>query len=227
MNGFLSKKLASSESLGQKLEKYRKEKGLSKEKAARAINVNVKYIEDLEKDNFSALPANVYSNNILKSYAQLLELNPHTAIDIFEKEKSLYLKLANSKKQKPATAIEKLWRLILNPRLLKYLLFLAILSVVFFYIGYGINKIIAPPKLEIIAPIDNMMTTETTVLIQGKTEREVALSINGRPLFSDPNGNFEVTIDLQKGLNIIKISAQKKHSQEQTVYRQVIVKDAE
>ena len=227
MNGFLTKKISNTESLGQKLAKYRKEKGLSREKAARAMNINVRYLEDLEKDNFDNLPPNVYTNNILKNYAILLELNPHTAIDTFEREKALYSKLQNNRMKQADTTKQKILRFILNPKLLKYLALVLILVAVFFYIGYGINKITAPPKLEIFSPAENTVTTDSIVKIVGKTEKEVTLAINDRPLFSDPQGNFTVEIDLQKGLNIIKISATKKHSRQQTIYRQVIVKDAE
>ena len=74
-------------------------------------------------------------------------------------------------------------------------------------------------------PAENLITLENQITIQGYSEKEVSLKINDRPLLSDKQGGFNLTIDLQKGLNIIKISAQKKHSKEQVVYRKIIVSE--
>lgn len=223
MTGFLSKKLIALKTLGEKLQKFRQEKGISIEKAARAINVNAQYLKNIEKDNYDALPADVYTTNILKSYAKLLELNPAIVVDVYNKEKSLYLKIKRGNKVTPISSLMRLSNIFLNPRVLKYAAIAAIIIALGFYLSLEISKIISPPELVIDSPPENLITSKNQISIIGHTEKEVSLSINNRPLFSDQDGNFGLELNLQNGLNIIKIAAHKKHSKEQVVYRKIIV----
>ncbi len=225
MTGFISKKINTIQTLGEKLRHHRHSIGLSKEKAAKMININVRYLTYLEADNYQSMPADVYAANILKSYANLLGLNPATVMDLYEKEKNLFYKTQKQKEKNTISAFYQLMNRFLNPRTIKYFIIFLILLSVFVYIGLEVNKIISPPELIIISPSDNFVTSEHQIKIQGQTEKEVRLEINNRPLLSDDQGNFTLIIDLQKGLNIIKISAQKKHSKEQVAYRQVIVSE--
>ncbi|NQT49505.1 helix-turn-helix domain-containing protein [Candidatus Kuenenbacteria bacterium] len=225
MSGFITKKIKTIQTLGERLQKHRQEKGLSPEKASRALNLNIRYIKLLEHNRYDKLPADVYTINILKSYAELLNLNPNTVVDLFKKEKELFIKTQKQKYNKKESRLYKVINHFLNPRTLKYIGIIIVLLGVLFYIGSAVNKITSPPELIVNSPAENLVTTEHQVKIQGQTEKEVNLKINGRPLLSDKQGNFSLLLDLQKGLNIIKISAQKKHSKENVIYRQVVVSE--
>ncbi|MEK7512215.1 MAG: helix-turn-helix domain-containing protein [Patescibacteria group bacterium] len=225
MTGFITKKIDCIQTLGEKLQKHRHEKGLSLEKAARAINTNVIYLKLFERNDYQKLPADIYAINILKHYSNLLNLNPATVIDLFKKEKTLFLKTRKKPTLQALTNFQKLLNKFLNPKTLKYFIILLLLAAVFSYIGKAINKIVSPPLLVVNQPAENLITLENQITIQGYSEKEVSLKINDRPLLSDKQGGFNLTIDLQKGLNIIKISAQKKHSKEQVVYRKIIVSE--
>ena len=76
MTGFLSKKIEIIQTLGEKLIVHRQNKGLSQEKAAKLLNINVRYIKNFERNNYKEMPADVYAINILKKYSDLLNLNP-------------------------------------------------------------------------------------------------------------------------------------------------------
>lgn len=227
MTSFLRKKITNIQTLGEKLIKHRQSKGLSQEKAAKLININVLYIKNFEKNNYKALPADVYATNILKRYSKLLDLNPTTVVELFDSEKKLYFKTQKQKQIKEVRWWHKIANFFLNPKFLKYLVFIIVLLAVLYYIGSGINKIVSPPMLIVETPVDNLITSDHQITIKGITEKEVALSVNNRPILSDKDGRFSITLDLQRNLNIIKISAKKKHSKEQIVYRKIIVEDTE
>lgn len=227
MTGFFQKKINSIQTLGEKLSAHRQAMGLSQDKVARLMNINVRYIKLFEKNNYKALPADVYAINILKHYAQTLKLNPYTVIEVFNKEKALYFKTQKAKNKTEIKWWQKISNFILNPRFIKYTLIILFIMVILYYLGWSVNKIISPPTLTIYSPEDNLITTERQIEISGKTEKEVNVKINSQPILTDQEGNFRQTLDLQRSLNIIKISAQKKHSKEQVVYRQVIVNDTE
>lgn len=225
MNSFFSKKISSIQTLGEKLTTHRQALGLSQDKAARIININVRYIKLFEKNNYRALPADVYSKNILKRYAELLKLNPHMVIETFNKGELLYQKTQKAKNILKVKWWHKIVNFFLNPRFIKYIIVFIILASIIYYLGWSVNRIIATPPLEIISPSENMITTERQIEVIGKTQKEVNVKINNQAILTDIEGNFKITLDLQNNLNIIKISAQKKHSKEQVIYRQVIVEE--
>ena len=225
MTGFINKKIETIQTLGERLAKHRQEKGLSRDKAARAININVRYLRYLETNAYGQMPADVYALNIIRAYADLLELNPSTVEDLYKKEKALYHKTKLKIKPIRLSRYQKLLNRFLNPKTLKYSVVIIFIAAILIYIGTEVNTITSSPELIIASPPDNLITQTSQVKIQGQTEKEVHLRINDRPLLSDKNGNFSIVLDLQKGLNIIKISAQKKHSKENIVYKKVIVTD--
>lgn len=223
MTGFISKKIESIVTLGEKLTTHRLVKNITQEKAAHLLNINVRYIKDLEKDNYKELPADVYTMNILRRYAELLDLNPYTVIDLFNKEKNIFIKTQKKNHAGKITFWQRLANIFLNPKLLKYAAGIIILGAILSYIGWGINRIISPPRLDISSPADNLIIKEHQIEIKGSTEKEVNLTINNRLLLSDKDGNFSLNIDLQTGLNVINITAKKKYSKEQTIIRKIIV----
>ena len=102
------------------------------------------------------------------------------------------------------------------------LIILIILALVT-YLGFEINKIFSPPDLVVINPVADVKITENFIEIKGQTEKEARVFINEKEVFIDSQGEFKATIDLQKGINYIKISAVKKHSRENIVFREVLV----
>ncbi|MBI5077156.1 helix-turn-helix domain-containing protein [Candidatus Falkowbacteria bacterium] len=223
MTGFFQKKIEAIETLGERLKKHREAKGVSREKAARMLNINVRYLKLFEEDKYEYLPANIYAINILRSYARILDLNPATAVDVFQKEKTLFYKTRRRAERERISDFYLLLNRFLSPNALRNAIIFLIFCVLIVYLGFAVNRIASPPELVVDSPPDNFLSESEQVEIRGKTEKEVTLTINDRPLLSDREGNFALTLDLQKGLNVIKISAQKKYSKARTVYRKVVV----
>ncbi len=222
---FRNKKIETIETLGEKLQRHRQESHLTIEKISRKTGLNQKYLKFLESDSYDLLPPDVYTLNILKNYAKVLKLNPFSVSDIYKKEKLLFEKTRKKKIFSLLNLRQKITNFFLSPNFLKIfgitLISLSLLS----YLGYEMTKIFSAPELIIISPRDNYLTDKSELLIQGKTEKEVEIKINERPLLSDINGQFELSLNLHKGLNIIKIGAKRKHSKENVIYRKIIVNE--
>ena len=64
------------ESLGNKLKTIREERGLSWDYISRETNISARYLEALEREDFSVFPSEPYVLGFLKNYGEYLGLNP-------------------------------------------------------------------------------------------------------------------------------------------------------
>ena len=69
--------------LGETLRRARTAKGITLEDAERVTRIPRKYLEALEIENFSILPAPVYARGFLRSYAGYLGLEPSELLPFF------------------------------------------------------------------------------------------------------------------------------------------------
>lgn len=69
--------------LGETLRRARTAKGITFEDAERVTRIPRKYLEALELENFSILPAPVYARGFLRSYAGYLGLDPAELLPFF------------------------------------------------------------------------------------------------------------------------------------------------
>jgi len=103
----------------------------------------------------------------------------------------------------------------------------ALMSLVIGFLGYlifQINGILHPPKLVVYMPAEGYVSSRLIIAVQGETEKEVKLQVNGKEIIANEQGKFEAEVDLSNGVNTITISAIKKHGKTATVTRHVIVK---
>ncbi len=69
--------------LGETLRRARQSRGITIEDAERAIRIPRRYLEALEQEEFSILPAPVYARGFLRSYSGYLGLNPAELMPFF------------------------------------------------------------------------------------------------------------------------------------------------
>src|SRR5437016_1165705 len=71
-------------SLGNYLRELRQRRGLSLEEISRATRVASRYLEALEADQFSALPAPVFTRGFIRAYCHALGESPDEALGRYE-----------------------------------------------------------------------------------------------------------------------------------------------
>ena len=218
MNDFIAKSL-NHNGLGSKLKEVREFKRLSPETISKKLNINLKYLLDIEADRFDHLPAGLYSKNYVREYAKLLGF-PASEIKKWLKQN---LELVNENNDPFSQKVLKRSQFIAFPRLTKNILLSLLFLACLFYLGTYAKKIVYPPNLEIFQPDRNLKTTSSFIEISGKTETEAEVQINGETILNNNNGYFSTTINLKKGVNNILIKAKKKYSGESTVLRQILV----
>lgn len=224
MNLFKANKIyLDAETVAEQLRSARQAKKLKLGQIAKELNISEKYLTALEKGEYGQLPNGIYGKNFLREYALFLGLSYKKLAQNYETE----VNVLEPKKQKDlfSKQVVKARHLLALPKIFKNILIFLTISVCFIYLGYRINKIISPPLLIITEPAVNLTTDQLFLDIAGRTEAEANLVINGQTVLTDKNGDFSQTINLKNGLNIITITASKKHSRVNTVIRQILVKE--
>lgn len=206
--------------VGEILSETRREQNLSLEEVADVTRLRLTHITALEAGDYENLPGGVYSEKILETYANFLNLDLTGLKKIFEKEN------LTSRRIKKATFLQKISskNFIVTPRLIEISVAAVFVILLLTYLSFEINNIFSPPNLSLLSPENNLTTEAPTITVSGYTEKEVNVKINDQAIQTDAAGNFNETISLKTGLNVIKVSAAKKRSRENIIYRQVILK---
>jgi len=222
MNDFVSSNIFHShEYLAKELERARTEKTISIAKAAQKTGINQKYIVALETGQFNKLPAGVYVRKFLSEYALFLGLDVNEILEIYDEAAG---RKENEKTEKIFIKKTSKINYYFNfPKILKgFFIFLTVFICVA-YLGIYLRKIVLPPKLIIMQPIENLTTDKNLIEVVGSTEREAEIKINEETVLVNGSGNFSKEINLKDGLNVILISAKKKYSKTNEISKKIYV----
>ncbi|MEI6288212.1 MAG: helix-turn-helix domain-containing protein [bacterium] len=216
MTAFTTRKIIRNASLGDKLKEARNDRGVPLEKVAKDLNIAYKYLEALENDKFTELPGAMYLKKFLQDYCAYLNLK-------FADLWPLVRHVDFGGDKKVGNLDQKHFRIW--PRYIGKALLLLILALVFVFLGFKIKQIFTPPDLQIFSPSDGLVSYESQVNVSGQSEPEADVVINNKDIFVDSQGKFSAQVDLQKGLNLIKITAKKRYSQESVAQSRILYKD--
>lgn len=197
--------------LGDYLRESRLNLGITIKKASRDLNIASKYLEALENQEPRLAPGGDYFEKWLYLYANYLGLS---------KIKVDELRAGNSKIEKSGY-MRKSSFLSVSELFSQVFIVLAISGLVVFLL-FRVNAIFSPPPLQIISPQDGTISHDRQLLVKGITVQEAELVINNKAVFVDQGGEFETSVDLQSGLNLIKITAKKRYSRPQEVNIRVL-----
>jgi transcriptional regulator with XRE-family HTH domain len=208
---------------GEKLKKARQEAGLSVNKVAQILNIQVSFLEHLEKGETDKMLADVYVRGFLRKYAGLLGLEPEKLLVEYDQETKIARHL-NKTPPHQSLPVLRASRFVVTPKSLSVIFVSLIIIIAAGYFFYQISFLIGAPTIDLKEPAVDLITQKTDIIVMGKTEPGVILTINGQQVFTDLDGNFERTINLSEGINLIKIEATNRFGRSNSVIRQVMVK---
>ncbi|MFH1822571.1 MAG: helix-turn-helix domain-containing protein [Patescibacteria group bacterium] len=216
------------EIIAEELKQARLRKKINLKEIAKKININYKYLKILEKGEFDKLPAGIYGKNFLKEYSIFLGLDYQKIVKIFSEMPTEGQRgEINKEKNKEifSKQIVKGSKLIIFPKIIKSIVIILVVLGCFLYLGVCLNKIISPPRLNIVEPSDNLITKNSFINIIGTTEPEAEVTINGELLSIDSDGSFTEKVNLKNGVNTLIIIAKKKYGREIMVKKQILVEE--
>jgi cytoskeletal protein RodZ len=206
--------------VGERLKKARAQQKLSIENVSQKTRIPIKYLEAIEAARFKELPiAKAHRLAYVKEYAKILNLNPASFLYQFSQESDL----DNTPTVHPKRTL-RVWPLNSLSTILRSVVVSVFLVGFVGYLLWQVNGILQPPKLFVFSPNDGSVSGKMTTVVQGETDKEVQLTVNGKEAMPNAKGRFEIVLDLSNGVNTINISAIKKHGKTATIVRHVIVK---
>lgn len=214
MNGF-TKKSVRTLTLGEKLKKLRSDKRTSLSEASRFTKIKPAYLEYLEEGIWEKLPADVYVKGFLRSYADFLGVDEKILIRIYDREKEIKGNLnknkkADSKKNKPLNISP----FIFTPKKILIVVIICIVFAGLFLLYREINSFANAPSLIIFNPQNNSQVEGNSIYVEGITDKDALLFINGQSILVGDDGRFKENLTLQSGLNTINVKSVNKFDKE-------------
>lgn len=214
---FTQKKINIEEKAGERLRQARNSLHLNLKQVAYKTGIKQDYLIAMENENFSVLPSGLYGKNFIKKYAQFLQIDPEEILN------KTPFALENPQNNPFSKKQIKRKNFLVFPKIIRNILLVLIILAFFSYLSFYLLKAREMPELVIHEPKDNITIEEQKINISGKTDPSAKLTINGKTIFLENNGNFSTGIDLKQGINELVIISQKKYSQENIIEKQISV----
>lgn len=219
MSVFCYKNLALTDRLGERFIKKRESLQLNIEELALRTRIAEKHLLALEQSNFTELPkAKAFRLAYIREYALALGLESQQCVDQFTREDGLsdtpFIHPRRTLRGFPFASIALFLRNAL------------VIGGVMLFAGYllwQIHGVLEPPRLIVYSPVEGLVLHTPIALVQGETDPETHLSVNGQDIMVNDTGVFETKIDLSDGINTIIITAEKKHGKTATITRHLMV----
>jgi len=187
--------------LGDYLREKRLDQGKTLKKASQELNISIKYLEALENNQPGVMPGPEYFDRYLLSYVKYLKIDS-AEVNLLKGKSEIFKHTKDLKKQAMVAWTEYWVRAVV----------IIIAMVLVIFLAIKVNAIFMPPELKIISPQDGLITVNRQLEVKGLSTPEAEIVINNMAVYVDPAGNFSALVDLQKGLNLIKITAKKRYS---------------
>lgn len=207
--------------VGQILKEAREERYYSLEEVGKATKIRKELLEALENDEFDKLPPVAFIQGFIKNYAQFLGLGSEKLLAIFRRG-------YESRRQK-GEILEAFSnpindRVKLTPgRVLSLAVILMILSFLT-YLWWQYKSLVGVPRLEVLAPKDQQVVENATMVVEGKTDPEAKIYVNNQEIDVAETGQFKEEIKLSEQVNKIKVEATSRFNQKNIIERTVYLK---
>lgn len=203
---------------GQILKENRIKKEVNLNDVARETKIRKPYLLALEENNYQSLPSVATIKGFIRNYAQFLGLEPERVVTVFKRD---YRRVQEQKAIFPSSAdLNKQFKW--SPK--KTLILVVALFILAFltYLVYQYHGLLGKPRLEVTSPEDNQQITEEQIIVEGKTNPDNSVAINGSLTQLNEQGKFSYRLRLVSGENKIVIEATnrlgRKARQTRTVY---------
>lgn len=208
--------------VGELLRLEREGQRVTLSQLSREIRVKEAFLEALEENRFSDLPAAVFVKGYVKAYARVLGFDPQPMLGLLRRDfgESAKGKLVAQEFLKPVIRKSR----TTSPLNLATSGVVGVFLVLFLYIGIRWYGFISPPKVSLFEPAEDSVVS-SQVLVKGLSEPEILVTVNAQPVPVTADGSFEAQITLPtEGISTITVEAKDKREKTTTLQRTVFVR---
>lgn len=206
--------------VGEILSQRRKTLGLNLLDIEKETKIRLKYLEAIEKNNFSQIAESTVVKGFIRNYASALSLSPENVLAVFRRDFR-----ENEKGQIIPRAITEQFdetKFYWTPKATFILLLVLLLSGFSFFFFKQYSKFSAAPELEVSSPKEGQVFKEKVDVI-GKADKDATVRIDGTIISITSNGQFKEEIVLPRGDNIVTIEAINRQGKKNVVNRKIKV----
>jgi cytoskeletal protein RodZ len=200
--------------LGEVLRTAREGKGVDLARVERDTKIRERYLSALERGEYRELPGAVYTKGFLRNYGAYLGLDPEYLIDLYRIETAA---AAGQRPARPASPPRPLGArrsraFVVTPGAVVAAILTILVGGFVAYLGFEIVNFARTPELRIVEPPGNVNGhTELEITVRGVTEPNASVKVSNLPenptVAADAEGNFEFTVRLLPGSNVMQLIA--------------------
>lgn len=194
-----------------RLTQVRERRGISLHRAALDTRLAKKTLAALESNQPTGLHPE-YEAGVRATYRRYLGLPAETTEASKKSGRQAVTRRRNIRPRKTATAAMLLRRALLT-------------AIVGLTVGYGLWQLISlvsAPRLSLSEPAGDAIVTSSSLDIRGRTSSGAEVFINNEPVLIEPDGHFNETISLHRGLNDIEIVAVNALAKRAVIHRTIV-----
>jgi cytoskeletal protein RodZ len=198
--------------LGEVLRAAREAKGVDLPRVERETKIRERYLSALERGEYRELPGSVYTKGFLRNYGAYLGLDPEYLIDLYRLETSTAVERPAAPAPPRPISGRQSRTFVVTPTAVVAAILTIFVGAFIAYVGYNLVQFARQPELRITdppGPVSNY--TELTMTLRGVTEPNASVVVSNLrenpTVRADADGNFEVTVELVPGSNVIKLMA--------------------
>lgn len=207
--GFIQKSINPGGGLGHDLLELRMKAGLSLKEAANLSKVSEGAIRSLEEERWQEIEDPLYFEHVFRTYLALFSIQQNYYLEKYRTALNITSRERSTQELLPRECVRRsdftVWSRVIAVATLFF--FSALIAG---YVFYQVRAVTAPPSLSVDAPKEGERLALPVATIQGKTEPDATVSINGRPAIVEADGTFRLTIDIPSGPTVLVIDAKKR-----------------
>ncbi len=217
---FLKKRIGKTHAgFGETLRELRELRGYTREELARRCGIHPLILAALEEERLEDLADPMYAERHVNALALALEGRPAYVM-------GKYRHLLNARGFSRSHAIfprPRVMRrdLFVGPRAIAFGSFLLFAICLVGYVAWQARIVSSFPRLTVRTPRDGMQLETPRVAVSGATDPGARVSVNGIPAVVNPDGVFFLSLDVPRGVSIIRVEARRRYSDAIAIERRV------
>jgi len=194
-------------SVGGRIRARRKELRLEIESVSHSLHVPVRALEAIEEDEYEYFSAKVYALGVVRKLLAVLAIADAEEI-AREFSTEWDVKNYHAKRELKPLPENRGDAPVLTPKRIGAIVAILFLIALSAFIGYRLFSFLKKPQFVLESPkTREIRVSDRLVAVRGFVERESNLTVNGREIIIDSEGNFSGSVELRPGLNTLEFLA--------------------